>query len=152
MVTNYSFSKMMKETGRIVYTTHGLSMRPLIRQQKDVVIIEKYTEPPQKYDVALFQRRNGQYVLHRIIKVFQDRYRIIGDNCIAGETVNRDQIIGKMTFIKRNKRIIKETDWHYRLFSHFWYWIFPLRFCARQAKSFIYRCGSFVKRRLLKLK
>ncbi len=152
MESNYTFSRMLDETGHIVYTTRGVSMRPLIRQGRDVVIIEKYTEQPQKYDVVLFQRRNGQYVLHRILKVCEGRYWIIGDNCITGEMVNRDQILGKMTSIKRNKRTIKETDWHYRLFSRVWYWIFPLRRCVKRVKSFIYRCGSFVKRRLLRLK
>lgn len=152
METNYSFSQMMEETGHIVYTTRGVSMRPLIRQGRDIVIIEKYTEPPQKYDVVLFQRRNGQYVLHRILKVFDGRYWIIGDNCMAGEMVNHDQIIGKMTSIKRNKRMIKENDRVYRFFTHFWYWIFPFRKCMRWVKLFIYRCGSFVKRKLLKIK
>ena len=127
-------------------------MRPLIRQGRDVVHIQKYTEPPQKYDVVLFQRRSGQYVLHRILKVFDGRYWIIGDNCFAGEMVNRDQIIGKMTSVKRNKRLIKETDRGYRFFSRFWYWIFPLRYCIMQVRRFIYRCGSFVKRKLLKIK
>ena len=152
METNYSFSQMMEETGHIVYTTRGVSMRPLIRQGRDIVIIEKYTDLPQKYDVVLFQRRNGQYVLHRILKVFDGRYWIIGDNCMAGEMVNQDQIIGKMTSLKRNKRMIKETDRMYRLFTRFWYWIFPLRKCVRRVKLFIYRCGSFVKRKLLKIK
>ena len=152
MENNYTFSKMIEETGHIVYTTRGVSMRPLIRQGRDVVIIEKYTEQPQKYDVVLFQRMNGQYVLHRILKVYEGRYWIIGDNCIVGEMVKRDQILGKMTSIKRNKHLIKETDRGYRIFSRFWYWIFPLRYCVRRVKMLIYRCGSFVKRRLLKLK
>ena len=152
METNYSFSKMMDEMGYIVYTTRGFSMRPLIRQGKDIVTIQRYTKPPQKYDVVLFQRKNGQYVLHRILKVYEGRYWIIGDNCITGEMVNRDQIIGKMTSLKRNKRMIKETDRMYRLFSRVWYWIFPLRYCVWRVKMFVYRCSSFVKRRLLKIK
>ena len=152
MKANYSFSRMLDETGHIVYTTRGVSMRPLIRQGKDVVIIQKYKEPPQKYDAVLFQRQNGQYVLHRILRVYEDRYWIIGDNCITGEMVNRDQSIGKMTSLKRNNRLIKENDRAYRFYSRFWYWIFPLRYCVKRVKMAVYRYGSFVKRRLFKNK
>jgi hypothetical protein len=41
--------------------------------------------PPKKYDVIFYRRENGQYVLHRIIKIKKDGYVCRGDNQTAKE-------------------------------------------------------------------
>ena len=40
-------------------------MLPMLREGKDSVVLSKISEPLRKYDVVLYQRRNGQYVLIR---------------------------------------------------------------------------------------
>ena len=57
----------------------GTSMMPMIREGFDSVVLSKLPEKPKKYDVILYQRRNGQYVLHRLVKV-GETYTFIGDN------------------------------------------------------------------------
>ena len=47
-----TFSQVLEETGCVVYTTRGVSMRPLLRQGKDVVVIEKPKEHCKKYDTV----------------------------------------------------------------------------------------------------
>ena len=143
-----SFSQILQETGYIVYTTCGVSMQPLLRQGKDVVVIETPKEHCKKYDTVLFLRPSGKYVLHRILKDYGDRYWIVGDNCVSGEMVVEDHIIGVMTSIKRGERTIYVTDWHYRLYTHIWCDIYPVRFLFLRVKSFVWRGLRFVKRRL----
>lgn len=143
-----TFSQILDETGQLAYTIRGFSMRPLLRQGKDVVVINKHEEHCKKYDTVLFLRRNGQYVLHRILKKNGDRYWIVGDNCIVGEMVEEDQIIGILTSIKRGNRTINVTDWHYRLYTHIWCDIYPVRFFLLRVKQFIWRGLGFMKRRL----
>ena len=149
MENERSFAQHLEETGRVVYTTRGVSMRPLLRQGKDVVVIEKPKEHCKKYDTVLFLRENGKYVLHRILKVCGDRYWIVGDNCVSGEMVRGEQIIGVLTSIRRGRRTIKVTDWHYRLYTHLWCDAYPVRFALLRAKNLAYRCLRFVKRRII---
>ncbi len=148
MENEKSFASVLKETGILVYTTRGVSMRPLLRQGKDVVVIEKKKEHCKKYDAVLFQRRNGQYVLHRILKGKNGKYWIVGDNCISGETVDENQIIGVMTSVKRNGKTIKVTDWPYKLYVHLWCDVYPIRFLMLRARAFAYRCYRFLRRRV----
>lgn len=148
MENQKTFSQVLEETGRLVYTTRGMSMRPLLRQGKDVVVIEKPKEHWKKYDAVLFLRKNGQYVLHRILKVCGDRYWIVGDNCVSGEMVEGDQIIGLLTSVRRGRRTIRATDWRYRLYVHIWCDVYPARFFLLRVKSFGLRGLRFVKRRL----
>ena len=145
-----TFLQILQETGCLIYTTRGVSMRPLLRQGKDVVVIETPKGPCKKYDTVLFLRPNGKYVLHRILKDFGDQYWIVGDNCVSGETVRRDQIIGVMTSVKRGRRTIRVTDWHYRLYTHIWCDIYPVRFFLLRIKNFVWRGLRCVKRRLLR--
>lgn len=62
----------------------GTSMLPLIRQGKDSVILVK----PGLLsigDIILYRRKNGQFVLHRIVKIKGDDLVICGDNQTALE-------------------------------------------------------------------
>ncbi len=151
MENNKTFSQMIDEMGFIVYTTRGVSMRPLLRQGKDVVVIEKPKGPFKKYDAVLFVRRNGQYVLHRILKVYDGKCWIVGDNCISGEMVDNDQIIGVLTSVKRGSRTIKATDWYYKLYVHLWCDAYPVRFFLLRARRFVFRVLRFIKRRVLRI-
>lgn len=148
MENTQTFSDIINESGSLAYTVRGFSMMPLLRQGKDVVVLEKPTKPLQKYDAVLFQRRNGKYVLHRILKIKDGKYWIVGDNDIIGEMIDEDQIIGVMTSVKRGNRIVKVTDKGYLLYVHLWCDVYPLRFLLLRIKRFIRRCFSFIKRRV----
>ena len=75
-----SFEEIINRDGQLIYTNVGDSMQPLIRQDRDLLIIEKSEGRLKKYDVPLYKRDSGQYVLHRILKVRKDDYVICGDN------------------------------------------------------------------------
>lgn len=70
------------DAGKTVrFAPKGVSMLPLIRQDLDTVVIK--TAPPKlkKYDLALYRRKNGQFVLHRVVGVNKDgSYVMCGDN------------------------------------------------------------------------
>ena len=76
-----SFEEEIRRSGYLLYRNVGDSMLPLIRQGRDLVLISRKPEGRlKKYDVPLYKRDSGQYVLHRILKVRKDDYIICGDN------------------------------------------------------------------------
>ena len=81
---------------------NGGSMLPLIRQGIDNVYIKKPTEPLKKYDIIFFKRKNGSFILHRIIKVKKDGYVLCGDNqWLAEHGIKMNDVIGIVTEIER---------------------------------------------------
>ena len=60
-------------------------MLPLLKQGRDSFTVRevKQGESCKLWDVVLYKRGTDQYVLHRIIKVYEDFYDILGDNCIG---------------------------------------------------------------------
>ncbi len=123
-----SFEEVLAKEGRLVYSNVGTSMLPLIRQGRDLMVIRKPSGRLRKYDVPLYRRDNGQYVLHRVLKVREEDYVICGDNCIRLETGITDrQILGVLTAVVRDGKELPVTDWRYRLYVLLWCGLFPLR-------------------------
>ena len=80
-MSNTTFEAELERSGRIIYTNVGDSMMPLLREGRDLMIIEKRPQGRcKKYDAVLYKRPNGRYVMHRILKVRKDDYVICGDN------------------------------------------------------------------------
>ena len=75
-----TFEEVLARDGRLVYSNVGDSMWPLIRQGRDLLVIEPARGRLKRLDVPLYKRDNGQYVLHRILAVNPDSYVICGDN------------------------------------------------------------------------
>ncbi len=108
-------------------TVTGYSMYPIFRSERDNVVL---TAPNclKKYDVVLYRRANGEYVLHRIIKISGDTLTIAGDNELVKEyPVYSSQVIAKMKSFVRNGREYPASAFWYRAYSVLWLIIFPLR-------------------------
>ena len=139
------FEDVIERDGRLVYTNVGDSMRPLIRQDRDILIIEKPQGRLKKYDVPLYKRDSGQYVLHRVLKVRDSDYVICGDNRYNKEYGITDRhIIGVLTAVVRDGKEIPINDWWYRLYVHLWCDFFPIRALILKAKHF----PKWLKRKL----
>lgn len=96
----------------------GTSMLPLIRQGKDEVVLKKAPARLKKYDIPFYKRADGQFVLHRIIKVKKNSYILCGDNQIDYEyDVTDDMIIGVVTKIKRDSYEFDVTNPKYLKYS-----------------------------------
>ena len=127
-MSNYTFEEIINRDGKLIYTNKGNSMMPLIKEGRDLIVIEKPQGRLKKYDVPLYKRDSGQYVLHRIIKVRQDDYVTCGDNRYNKEYGITDRhIIGVLTAVVRNGKKISVTDLHYKIYVHLWCDLFPIR-------------------------
>jgi len=128
-----SFEHILETQGTLVYTNVGDSMMPLIKQGRDIIVIARKPEGRLKrLDVPLYRRNTdppGKYVLHRILWVRKNDYFIAGDNRRWGETGITDcHIIGVLKAVVRNgKPVDLEKSWKYKLYSHLWCDLFPIR-------------------------
>jgi len=122
------FEDVLAENGTLVYQIKGTSMLPLIVQATDLVIIRKPDRPLRRYDVVLYKRDDGRYVLHRILDVRADDYVICGDNQWRRETGITDRhILGLMTGLLRNGEEIPLDTSAYRRYVFFRCGLFPIR-------------------------
>ena len=135
-----TFKEQLELHGKIIYTNVGTSMMPLLREGRDVMIIERPSGRLKKYDVPLYIRPDGLYVLHRILKVRKDDYVICGDHCTVKEYgITDDDIVGVLTGVIRDGKTITTDSLGYKLYYHLWCDFFPIRVFLIKLKYFMHR-------------
>lgn len=113
---------------KLTYRNVGVSMLPMLKQGRDLFTIQKKgNERCRKYDVVLY-RRSTQYVLHRVVQVREKDYVILGDNCESKEYgITDEDILGVLVSFLHKGKEYQVTDWNYRVYSHLWYYLYPVR-------------------------
>lgn len=105
----------------------GVSMLPMLRQGRDSVEIAPPPERFQKYDLPLYQGRDGKYVMHRIVGVRDDHYICLGDNTYHYEKVVPERMVARVCAFYRDGRRIGVDNPGYRLYCRAWCAIYPVR-------------------------
>lgn len=113
--------------GSVRFSPKGTSMLPMLRQNIDSVVLVKADRRLNKYDLPLYRRENGQFVLHRVVGVKEDSYTMCGDNQYLYEHgIKEEQILAIMDGFYRGDTYVSSTDKKYR------------SYCKRQvAKQYI---------------
>ena len=70
----------------------------------------------------------------------------MGDNCVFGETVERKNILGVLTGVVRDGKMIKNMDLKYRAYVRLWCAPYHLRFFVLRVRRFAGRVKGFLKR------
>lgn len=112
------------------FTVSGNSMWPLIRHNRDSVLLTSLVRPVKVGDIVLYHRdaQFRQYILHRVYRVIGDKITTLGDGCLAHDApVAVGQVIGRVEMVYRGKRAIQCDAPFWR--SVFWLWRigFPIR-------------------------
>lgn len=111
-------SEQLTAGGEVKFSPKGISMLPLIMEGRDSVVLKKAPDTIKKYDVVLYRRQNGDFVLHRVVAVKADSYTMCGDNQYYREkNVPNDAIMAVMTGLYQGDKYISVTDSEYIRYS-----------------------------------
>lgn len=122
----HSIQEVLEQDGVWISTTAGTSMWPMLRDRRDTIVVHPVEGRLRPYDVALYKRDNA-YILHRVIKVTANGYRIIGDNCMAYEEVPESYILGRLDEFWRGERHCNPRSNAWLLYAHVWHTLLPIR-------------------------
>lgn len=133
-----NYDEQIEKEGKILVSPLGISMMPILRQKHDIMLIEKISKPLKVKDAVLFKRENGQYVMHRIIRITKDGYDIRGDNCVNTEySIKSSQIVGIMTGFYRDEKFVDcERNFLYRVYVVF---VRPIYYFRRYSAAILRR-------------
>lgn len=145
-VDTYEYVSVLKELveeGREVsMIISGSSMSPFLCHERDRVFFKAPDRPLRVGDMVFFQRRSGQYVLHRICRIKDGSYYIVGDAQTAIEgPVAREQIFALVTKVQRKGRILAPGDFWWEFFARVWGRFIPLRPVLSQIYGLIRKVG-----------
>ena len=111
------------EGKRVIILATGNSMAPLIRNNRDSIVLTGYRgETLSVGDIIFYKRRDGRYVLHRIVdKTSNSSFVTLGDNQTNGEEiVNPKDIIALPVSVIRDEKELSLNSKRYRLYTRLW--------------------------------
>ncbi len=116
----------LAESGYVLCVVVSGSMRPMLRVGKDSVLFVKPKKTIKRGDVVMYRRKSGMMVMHRVVAVVPDGFRIRGDYGVVSEFVSEDKICGVMKGFYRGEVYISAEHIWYRLYSICWLNMSPL--------------------------
>lgn len=119
----------LDQGGTFSLTVTGQSMFPFIVGNRDQVTLSPVPEKLKKNDLPLYRRSNGQFVLHRVVKVEKDgTYTCCGDHQWWREKgLKHEQMIGLSTAYVRKGKKLTNRNLLYKAYRTLWTWILPFR-------------------------
>lgn len=140
-----TFEEILERDHVLVYTCRGFSMWPLLRQNRDLLVIRKPERELRKYDIVLF-KVNGKYLLHRIIEIKGDTIVTAGDhNSFKDRPIQRSMIFGILTAVVRDGKEINVDDLHLRVYGHIVADLFDLKAACLKAGAKLRRIIRQIK-------
>lgn len=117
----------LENGGRSSLLVTGISMYPILRHRRDTVELVKPAHL-RRGDLVLYQRTNGQYILHRMITNPEDGVFVCcGDNQWVPEQVGTEQVIALVDAYLRDGKRIDAHSLNCRLYVWIWVALFPIR-------------------------
>ena len=124
-----SVLRELTDTGKEVsMLIAGNSMSPFLVHQRDSIRFRKPDRPLKIGDMVFYQRKNGQFLMHRICRVRPEGYDIVGDaQWLIEDSVERNQIFSIVTGVQRKGKWIGPGNFWWEFFEHVWIRVIPLR-------------------------
>lgn len=118
----------------------GNSMTPFLVHGRDTVYLSKVKRPIKKGDMILYQRFNGNYVLHRVLKEEKGSYTMVGDAQTHPETgIRLEQVRAVVTAVRRKGVLLRKGCFWWFFFEKVWIRMVPIRPVVRNTYSFVKR-------------
>lgn len=170
------YMKILKEGKSVVIPVAGTSMEPALDDGIDRVMLE-YLSPDlsgfeqiQIGDICLFQRDNGSYALHRVVKKVKEgnlkgqKFVNIennqpindisgpcilfrGDNQIAVDIISPDGLRARVIRSFHNGKWYGKYSFYWFFYCFFWARSSACRTCGRQAARFKAQVTSLLRRK-----
>ena len=131
--------ELLAQGQSVSLTVTGESMSPFLQHGRDQIRLAAVTAPPQRGDMVFFRRRNGQYIMHRVLRRMPDgNYAIIGDGQQQVESpIAPEQIFAVVTQVCRKGVWLGPESFWWRFFAGPWLTLLPLRPLLRRMARFI---------------
>ena len=133
-----NLKQLIEDGHEVVLTVAGWSMEPFLRNAQDRVLLTRPVGGPKPGDIVFYQRKTGQYVLHRVYKKKQDGWYLMGDHQLDLEgPIERDAIFATVTEVERDGRWVSVEALPWKTASGLWRILYPARKFAYAAKKAI---------------
>ena len=115
------YEALLREGAALPLVVSGESMLPFLRPGRDTVYLREPDGALRAGDIAFFRRKNGDYILHRVVRAEKDGYWFLGDAQTRAEgPMPASCIIAAVTAVRRDERLIRPESPVWRFYAGPW--------------------------------
>ena len=112
---------LVREGKEVSMLITGSSMSPFLLSHKDSICFKTPWRPLRRGDMVFYERRSGQFVMHRICKVRKEGLYIVGDAQWEIEgPVDPEQVFALITKAHRRGKWIGPDDFWWKFYERLW--------------------------------
>ena len=103
------------------FSPKGVSMLPMLKEGRDTVTLSPICGELRKYDLPLYRRPDGKFILHRVVETGAS-YTCVGDNQFQLEKgVDPSWCIAVVTSFRHNGKEYRSDQLSYRIYCVLWH-------------------------------
>ena len=112
---------LIAENCTVSLVVSGNSMSPFLAHGRDTVYLSPVTDELKRGDIILYRRENGAYLLHRICKVCESTYSLIGDaQSVIEDGIRPEQVIAVVTAVYRKGKLVSHDSFIWKFYEKLW--------------------------------
>lgn len=114
-------AKDLSQGYRVIVRARGNSMYPLIHDKTDKIVLAPICAPLKVGEIVL-AINDGDFILHRIVKIYSDSIILRGDGNPAGmEHIKIGSVLGEaVAIVRSNGIVIHKGSLLWRGFQYLW--------------------------------
>ena len=123
-----TYRELLQSVKTLPLLISGNSMVPFLVHERDTVYLTRIDRPLKVGDMVLYQRDNGEYILHRICRLEGERFCMVGDAQIVLEHgIRYDQVFARVEWVQRKGKQEKPGSFWWTFFEKVWVRMVPCR-------------------------
>ena len=123
-----SYRDLLQTVEMLPLVVTGNSMLPFLAHKRDTVYLTKIKKPLKVGDMVLYQRLNGEYILHRICRIKDKTYCMVGDaQTVIEPDITEEQLIAVVCKAQRKGKVQKPGCFWWFFFEKIWIRLVPFR-------------------------
>ena len=121
-------SGVLDQGAAVPLVVTGSSMAPFLADGRDTVYLSKISRPVRRGDMVLYRRISGELVLHRVCRLDQNGFTMVGDAQLIPEPgIGPEQLLAVVTAVRRNGKLLTRTSLPWLFYGKIWLLVLPWR-------------------------
>lgn len=122
------YEELLRQGAELPLVISGGSMLPFLAPGRDSVMLKAPDRPLRRGDIVFYRRANGDYILHRLLRVRGGKCWMVGDAQVFVEgPLPEACVFAYVTQVQRKGKIEKPGTACWAFFAHGWLALRPLR-------------------------
>ena len=136
-----SYRDLLQTVEMLPLVVTGNSMLPFLVHKRDAVYLTKIKKPLKVGDMVLYQRLNGEYILHRICRIKDKTYCMVGDaQTVIEPDIKEEQLIAVVCKAQRKGKVQKPGCFWWFFFENIWVRMIPCRPVLQRLYGVFHQC------------